>query len=290
MYRKAKKIQLGEGLQERSKVWWNENPMTYDWRKTSAKPEGTREFFDEADARLFNVPPFFDGARTFAGLIPVDDLRGKRVLEVGCGQGSHAQVLAEAGGIVTAVDLTPRAVELTRQRFSQRGITADVRQMDAEEMDFADEQFDLVWSWGVIHHSASPERIARQVHRVLKPSGQFRVMVYHRRSLAALFNLARGALSGKFFRGMSRLEVESYYADGYVARFYTRSEFAALLRSAGFQTVVTRVLGATYELIPLPGAGQIGRLKRAIIARFPRALAKPVLSRCGALLFATATK
>jgi ubiquinone/menaquinone biosynthesis C-methylase UbiE len=162
--------------------------------------------------------------------------------------------------------------------------------MDAEQMDFKDEQFDFVWSWGVIHHSARPERIVRQVHRVLKPSGQFRVMVYHRRSLARWLAVARGALSGKFFQGMSLFEVMSFYADGYVARFYSRSEFSALLRVSGFQTVVTRVLGGRYELVPLPGGGLSGRLKSILVCGIPDALAKPLLSRFGALLFATATK
>lgn len=290
MDKKPDKIEMSEGLQEQSKLWWTENPMSYDWRKTSVQAEGTREFYDEIDARFFSSSPFFDGDRPFAQLIPFPDLKGRRVLEVGCGLGSHTQLLAGAGCEVTAIDLTARAVALARNRLALRGLTADVRQMDAEHLEFGDETFDFVWSWGVIHHSSSPEAIARQIHRVLKPGGQFRVMVYSKRSLTNYFNLARGFVSGKFFRGMSRLEVLSFYADGYIARCYTRREFQELLRASGFAEVKTRILGATYDLVPLPGGGLLGRVKRAVVSRFPKALSQPLLAYCGSLLFAVATK
>ncbi len=290
MYKKPTRIETGESLQEQNKLWWSENPMSYDWRRTSAREEGTREFYDEIDARFFSASPFFEGERPFAHLIPFDALRGRRVLEVGCGLGSHTQLLAGAGCQVTAIDLTARAVSLTRNRLALRGLTAEVRQMDAEHLEFADEAFDFVWSWGVIHHSSSPEAIAREVHRVLKPTGQFRVMVYSKRSLSNYLNQVRGLLSGKFFRGMSRVEVLSFYADGYIARCYTQGELQELLRAAGFPTATTRILGATYDLVPLPGGGLSGRVKRALVSRFPKALAKPLLGRWGSLLFAVATK
>jgi 2-polyprenyl-3-methyl-5-hydroxy-6-metoxy-1,4-benzoquinol methylase len=290
MYKKPVRIETGEGLQEQSKLWWTENPMSYDWRKTSQMLEGTREFYDEIDVRFFSASPFFEGDRPFARLIPFDGLKGRRVLEVGCGLGSHTQLLAGAGCEVTAIDLTARAVSLTRRRLALRGLTAEVRLMDAEHLEFADEGFDFVWSWGVIHHSSSPEAIAREVHRVLKPGGQFRVMVYSKRSLSNYLSLVRGFVSGKFFRGMSRMEVLSFYADGYIARCYTPRELQEFLRASGFSEVKTRILGATYDLVPLPGGGLPGRVKQALVSRFPKSLAKPLLARFGSLLFAVATK
>jgi len=290
MYKKPAKIEIGEGLQEQSKLWWTENPMSYDWRKTSQQAEGTREFYEEIDARFFSSSPFFEGDRPFAQLIPFPGLKGRRVLEVGCGLGSHSQLLAGADCQLTAIDLTARAVSLTRNRLALRGLAAEVRQMDAEHLEFGNETFDFAWSWGVIHHSSSPEAIAREVHRVLKPGGEFRVMVYSKRSLTNYLNLARGFASGKFFRGMSTMEVLSLYADGYIARCYTQREFRQLMGACGFPSVSTRILGATYDLVPLPGGGLSGRAKRALVAGFPKALAKPLLARFGSLLFAVATK
>ena len=275
-------------LQEKSRQWWNTNPMTYDWHKSIQPPEGTREFYEAIDERFFTSSSFYQGKRLFERLIPFDRLKGKQVLEIGCGIGSHARLLAESGGHLTCVDLTSRAVENTRKRLQLWGLHADVRQMDAEQLDFPDGHFDFVWSWGVIHHSPNTERIIRNVRRVLKPTGEFRVMVYHRRSVSGLYCLVRGLLSGKFFQGMSVQDVLSHYTDGYLAQFYTRREFRDLLQRCGFSRVETSVLGQKSELIPLPGKGAGGYLKQALLRSLPDSVAESVLSRAGYFLFAVA--
>ncbi len=290
MYTKPEKLETDGRLQERSRLWWNQNPMSYDWHQTSSAAEGTRDFFKQIDTRFFGSSPYYAGERPFAGLIPFRALKGKRVLEVGCGLGAHTQLLAEAGCVVTAIDLTPRAVEMTRKRLRWAAVNADVRLMDAEAMEFANEEFDFVWSWGVIHHSASPKRIVQQVYRVLKPFGEFRVMVYHRRALEACVSVLRGALSGKFFKGMSLDDVQNYYTDGYIARFYTRSSLTHLLRCGGLETVETRIVGQKSELLPLPGKGLSGRLKSSLLRSIPDGAATFVLSRAGMFLFGTAIK
>lgn len=199
-------------------------------------------------------------------------------------------LLAEAGCDLAAIDLTPRAIEMTRRRLTQLELAADVQQMDAEHMEFDDAVFDFVWSWGVIHHSADPERILMEMLRVLKPSGEVRLMVYHRRSLNAWYFIARGILTGKFLRGMSPAGMVSHYSDGYVARSYTRGEFARLLRRCGFADVTTSVVGQTSEIVPLPGRGSFGGVKSALVSAIPDSLAESVLSRLGYFLFATARK
>lgn len=264
--------------------------MSYDWHKTLTAPERTPEFFHKIDSRFFSSSPFYKGNRPFERLIPFDRLRGKRVLEIGCGLGAHAQLLCEAGCQLTCIDLTETAVEHTRYRLALRGLHAEIQRMDAEEMTFADAEFDFVWSWGVIHHSASPERVLKQVYRVLKPAGEFRLMVYHRRSLSGLYCLGRGLLNGKFFQAMSTQEVLSFYTDGYLANFYTRHELMQMLTRCGFSQVETQVLGQKSELLPLPGRGTSGRLKAALLARFPDHFAERILLLVGYFLFAIARK
>ena len=264
--------------------------MSYDWHRSLEAAEGTREFFDAIDARLFNASPFFQGKRPFERFIPFEVLKGKRVLEIGCGLGSHAELFARAGCRLTAIDLTEKAVELTRERLRLRGFPADIRRMDAEEMEFQNGEFDFVWSWGVIHHSADPERIIRNVYRVLKDGGEFRFMVYHRRSLNAFTSIVRGFLSGKVFQGMSASDILSFYTDGYVARFYTQAEVSKFLSRARFLKVSTCVLGQKSELVPLPARGLVGQLKSFILKNFPGPVAEYFLSSYGALLFAIASK
>jgi ubiquinone/menaquinone biosynthesis C-methylase UbiE len=277
-------------VQAESKGWWEANPMGYDWHKTLQAPEGTPEFYDGIDRRFFASSSFYRGKRPFEKWIPFDQIKGKRVLEIGCGLGAHAQLLSEAGCDLTCIDLTEKGVTSTSRRLDLRGLRADVRQMDAERMDFPDNEFDFVWSWGVIHHSADTAQIVRNVFRVLKPGGEFRLMVYHRRSVSGLYCIARGLLTGKFFKGMSVQQVLSFYTDGYLARFYTRRELRELLMSGGFSSVDTKVLGQKSELLPLPGKGAIGRLKYGLLRILPDALAESALSVAGYFLFAIARK
>jgi 2-polyprenyl-3-methyl-5-hydroxy-6-metoxy-1,4-benzoquinol methylase len=277
-------------MQAESKGWWEANPMGYDWHKTLQATEGTSEFYDGIDRRFFSSSSFYRGKKPFEKWIPFDQLKGKRVLEIGCGLGAHAQLLSEAECNLTCIDLTEKGVASTRQRLEMRGLPADVRQMDAERMGFSDNQFDFVWSWGVIHHSADTEAIVRNVFRVLKPGGEFRLMVYHRFSLSGLYCLMRGLISGKFFRGMSVQEVLSFYTDGYLARFYTRRELRELLMRGGFSKVDTKVLGQNSELLPLPGKGMSGRIKYALLRIIPDAFAERALSLAGYFLFAIARK
>jgi len=280
----------GADLQSNSRLWWNKHPMSYDWYGTNPAPEGTAEFYDETDRRFFNASPLYNGARPFERWIPFDKLKGKRVLEIGCGLGSHSQLFAEAGCRLTSIDLTERAVGLTTRRLALRELPGEVRQMDAEQMDFADEEFDFVWSWGVIHHSAHTDRIVKQVARVLKSGGEFRVMVYNRQAFDSYVKIMRGVLTGKPLRGMSVADILSYYTDGYIARYYTRSELADLLAGSGLEAKSISPLGQSSEFVPLPGKGWMGHFKYSLVARLPQGLTQRALLKTGSFLFAVALK
>lgn len=277
-------------IQEQNKRWWNQNPMNYDWHKTLAPMEGSTEFFAEIDARHFTSSPFYQGNRPLAELIPFDKLTGKCVLEIGCGLGSHTQLLSEAGCQVTAIDITERAVELTSKRLLHRGLHAVMRVMDAEQMEFENETFDFVWSWGVIHHSANTEQIIKEVRRVLKVGGEFRFMVYNRHSLDSLVKVSRGLITGKFFKGMSISDVLNFYSDGYIAKHYTAQQLSELLNQCGFKVKKVSLMGQKSELVPIPGKGLIGYAKYALISVIPNFLAKKALSLVGWFIFVIAEK
>jgi SAM-dependent methyltransferase len=132
-------------------------------------------FQQQATARYVLEPYIAD----FAGF---DAAKGKQVLEIGVGLGADHERFARAGAILTGVDLTPRAIEMTKRRFALIGLTSDLATGDAENLAFPDNHFDQVYSWGVIHHSPDTHTAAREILRVLKPGGHFSVMVYHRYS------------------------------------------------------------------------------------------------------------
>ena len=128
---------------------------------------------------------------------------GKRVLEIGIGMGADFLRWVRAGAIATGVDLTERAVNLTRQRLADERLEGVVRVADAEDLPFADAEFDIVYSWGVLHHTPNPPKALAEVQRVLAPGGQVKLMLYHRHSWVALAAWARFALlRGKPFQSL----------------------------------------------------------------------------------------
>jgi SAM-dependent methyltransferase len=267
--------------------WWTDNPMTYDWRGEIPHEPGSAEHLAEVERRFLAEAWFAQapGAPPFSGLIPYSDLNGKDVLEIGCGTGVHARLLAAAGARVSAVDLTPTAVELTRRRLELAGLHADVREADAESLPYADGSFDFVWSWGVIHHSESTDRVIAEIARVLRPGGRLALMVYHRNSITFWIDyvLHRGVLRGGLLRE-SPDELANRWSDGVIARHYTRAGFARAL-APYFDDVETRVMGQMSEAIPLPR-----RLRRFVAPVVPNGAQESILRRFGWFLFATARR
>jgi len=284
------KINNNNESQRLSKDWWTNNPMAYNWKEPIKHSVGTLEYFREVDNRFFNSSPFYKGNRPFENLIPFESLRDKKVLEIGCGMGSHAQLFCELGCDYTAIDLTSTAVELTTKRMELQDLKCNIIQMDAESMSFNDNEFDFVWSWGVIHHSANTNKILSEVNRVLKPSGEFRSMVYYKASLSGLIASIRGVLSGKIFKNMSLNEIMSFYTDGHLARHYTISEFNELLNKYGFSVREIKILGQRSEIVLLPNIGVLGDIKSYLINNLPDSASKLILSRFGGFLFAVCTK
>lgn len=99
------------------------------------------------------------------------DSRGLKVLEIGVGLGADHQQFAQAGALLTGIDLTPRSVAHTRQRLESFGFNPSLKEADAENLPFADYCFDLVYSWGVLHHSPDTQTAVNEVFRVLKWGG-----------------------------------------------------------------------------------------------------------------------
>jgi SAM-dependent methyltransferase len=261
--------------------------MTYDWRGEIPFEPGSPEHLAEIERRFLAEAWFAQapGEPPFSGLIPFAELAGKDVLEIGCGTGVHTRLLADAGANVTAVDLTPTAVELTTRRIALAGLRADVREADAESLPFADRSFDFVWSWGVIHHSADTTRVLAELARVLRPGGRLALMVYHRTSLTYWLNyvLYRGVVRGGLLRERPA-ELANRWSDGVIARHYTRRELTDALEP-WFENIDTTVMGQIGEAIPLPA-----RARRHVANLVPLPAQKMLLRRLGWFLYATADR
>ena len=147
------------------------------------------DFLRQAEIR-YELEPFIPDFAEFG------KYRGKKVLEIGVGLGADHQRFAEAGAELHGIDLTRRAVDHVLHRFRVMGLTSDLAVGDAEHLDFPDGTFDLVYSWGVIHHSPDTSKAAREILRVLRPGGVFKVLIYDRYSLFGYMIWIRYALMG----------------------------------------------------------------------------------------------
>jgi ubiquinone/menaquinone biosynthesis C-methylase UbiE len=105
-------------------------------------------------------------------LAQFETAKGLRVLEIGVGLGADHQCFAEAGAELYGIDLTERAVAHTRKRLALLALRSALSTGDAELLSFPNSSFDLVYSWGVLHHSPDTPRAISEVHRVLKRGGQ----------------------------------------------------------------------------------------------------------------------
>lgn len=123
-----------------------------------------------------------------------EETRGLKVLEIGVGLGADHQRFAEAGANLWGIDLTERAVELTRKRLACFGLISRLCVGDAETLPYPDSTFDVVYSWGVVHHSPNTAKAISEILRVAKPGGRASIMIYHKWSMIGLMLWLRYAL------------------------------------------------------------------------------------------------
>jgi len=167
---------------EKVRAFWDTRPCNV---RHSPLPVGTKEYFDEVEARKYYVEPHIPKFAEF------ERRKGKRVLEVGCGIGTDTINFARNGATVTAVDLSEKSLDIARQRARVYGLEDRITfyQANAERLldvvPFGD--YDLVYSFGVVHHTPDPYEALWQMTEYLAPGGILKLMVYHRWSWKALW-------------------------------------------------------------------------------------------------------
>jgi ubiquinone/menaquinone biosynthesis C-methylase UbiE len=160
---------------EQVRDFWNANPC----QATLSSSGDRRRYFQEISNRRYSGREWH-----VPTVAKFDSFRGKDVLEIGCGIATDGLEFAKNGAKYVGVDLTPHSIELAKERFDLFGVPGRFEVANAEEkLPFADSSFDHVYSFGVIHHSPAPEKIVQEIHRVLRKSGTFTVMLYNKSSI-----------------------------------------------------------------------------------------------------------
>ena len=199
---------------------------------------GSAESFQAVERYRYREQPWMHDTFRF------ERFAGKRVLEIGVGLGTDLLQFARSGAETTGIDLTPKSVEMTRKRFEQEGLHADLHAMDAEALEFPEASFDVVYSFGVLHHVPSTERALAEARRVLRPGGQFLGALYSRESFSYLRVRFQRIRTGRFRSesletSLARIERSTTDATPLV-RLFSKGEVDRVLRDAGFSEVTVR--------------------------------------------------
>lgn len=173
-------------LKEEVKNFWDNNTCgTF----LTDEEKFTKEYFEDIEQKRYEIHPEVFSFAQFPRFY------GKKILEVGIGAGTDFIQWVRSGTEAYGIDLTPEAIEHVKHRLKIYGLEAkEIKVGDAENLDYPDNTFDLVYSFGVIHHSPDTIKALEEIIRVLKPGGMAKIMVYHRNSLLAYLFWVKHAL------------------------------------------------------------------------------------------------
>lgn len=197
------------------RAFWDSRPCNI---RHSSEVVGTKKYFNEVEARKYFVEPHILGFADFA------TWRGKRVLEIGCGIGTDAVNFARYGALYTGVELSRESLQIAKNRFDIFNLTGRFLEGNAEEVDalLAGEEFDLIYSFGVLHHTPDISRAFNAIRKLTNKDTTFKLMVYAENSWKnALIN-----------EGLEQPEAQFGCP---IANVYSKEKIHQLLRSSNFE-------------------------------------------------------
>ena len=211
-----------ENLKQEVYNYWNKASCGTEFIK---QEKFTKEYFEEIERFRYSIEPEIFSFAQFTRF------HGKKILEVGVGAGTDFLQWVRAGTHAHGIDLTHEAIFNIKHRLELYNLKADDLQVaDAENLPYQDNSFDLVYSWGVIHHSPDTIRCLEEIIRVTKPGGSIKIMIYNRHSLFAFYRYILCALlKGKPFRTLSH--VLFYDQESLGTKAYTIKEMKNILRN-----------------------------------------------------------
>ena len=181
------------------------------------------KFLNEEKSR-YKLEPYI---KKFANF---DEYKNKDVLEIGVGFGcDHSQIARQKPNSLTGIDLTQRAIDNTELRFKNLGLNSSLKTDNAEKLSFEDNTFEAIYSWGVLHHSPDTKKCFNELHRVLKPGGFAKIMIYHKHSpVGWMLWIKYGLFKFRPFRSLEN--IYSDYLESPGTKAYTIEEAKELVK------------------------------------------------------------
>lgn len=228
---------MSEELKKQIKDFWNAIPCGTGGIKYA---EGTVAYYEEISRIRYQKEIYLKKE-----IAEFNKWNQKKLLEVGCGVGSDLVEYAKNGALVTAIDLSKKSVELTQDRLKLYGLKGEVYEADAESMPFEDNRFDVVVSFGVLHHTPDMAKAISEIYRVLKPGGEIRIMLYHKPSMVCLqMWVLYGLLAGKPFRKID--DIFYYHHESIGTKVFTANESKKLF--AKFRDLNIKTVATLYDI------------------------------------------
>lgn len=254
MVGRAQRMERLLELNEQVREYWEHGVCGTGDSIVGTSEQRSPEWYRTVEARRYDAEPIIHSVAKFT-------LHGgERLLEIGVGAGTDHLQWARAGAECHGVDLTDAAIETTRGHLALHGLSSNLQRSDAETLPFGNDFFDVVYSWGVIHHSEYPDKIVAEINRVLKPGGRFVGMLYNRRSWAAFRAWTKHALfKGRPWRSFS--DVIWNHVESTGTKAYTIGEVELLFEAF-----------ASIDVKPATRAPELRRLPRSLRRWFPPAL------------------
>jgi ubiquinone/menaquinone biosynthesis C-methylase UbiE len=204
--------------------YWDAHPLGLQYVSDQTVEIGSPAFFNHIKPWMnpYKFPWIMDRIESEAA-----GLRGKKLLEIGCGMGYDSLEFIKRGVNVTAIDLTPAAIDFAKRHFETVGAVADEVKVDnALDLSFQDNTFDAVWSNGVLHATGDTPGAIAEARRVLKPGGRAIISHFYRKPswMYAMHHLGRE-------------NIEYKEEDPPVNEFYFEDEIESMFQ--GFEIVET---------------------------------------------------
>lgn len=227
-----------EYTKEDVREFWNRNVCQTEFIQNDER--GTLKFFEEAEKVRYKYHFYLTELHDW---ISQQKPNGK-LLEVGCGMGTDLLQLARRDLDVTGIDLTEEGIKLANKRFKLYEMSGTLKIEDAENLSFENNTFDLVYSFGVLHHTPDTQKSIDEVHRVLKDDGKAIIMLYHKRS----FNYIIHRMLNAPFDGnwKDRCPIEHAYTKKQINKMF--SEFSEVQLETEY--FMTTGFGIIWDLIP----------------------------------------
>ena len=253
---------------EEVREYWDRRPCNI---RHSSKPVGTCEYFDEVERRKYFVEPHIPDFAQF------ERWRGKRVLEIGSGIGTDSINFARAGADLTVVELSEQSFEICKKRFEVYGLDAKFSRGNAEELSsfLPVEPYDLIYLFGVIHHTPNPEKVIKELKYYCGPETEIRIMLYSKWSWKVFWIIITygkgafwraGELVSKYSEAQTGCPVTYYYSSREIRNLLSDFQIIEMKKAHIFPYVIEKYVNYKYQWvwyfrwIPKPMFGWLERL------------------------------